>query len=368
MSNAARLKIFVHVAENKCAEMWLQHYISGKLVGRNDPTPYGYGRAQDMGCDVVFSRKNNESLFSKFVRLSLRVILGFDLVHAYRQRRYIFASDVVWTHTESQFLAIAALFIFRKVRPKLIGQAIWMLDEWSSYSLLRKIVFRRLLRKVDVLFTLSQSNAAVARRLFPGLTIKFVKFGVPSEQYIKPQLKTSAPFSIVAVGNDRHRDWDTLVKAVSGIALVQLRIVSSTASSSLGKHYKNIRVQPATSNVELCELYDRANIAIVPLKENLHASGITAIEEAVLAGLPVIASDTGGLVDYFERDHVLFVQPTDVEKLREAIIYARDNYASLVQNAAAAQSHLVNSRATANFYIGEYVAVSRALSDSPSSI
>jgi len=33
----------------------------------------------------------------------------------------------------------------------------------------------------------------------------------------------------------------------------------------------------------------------VPLLPNLHASGITVIQEAVLAGVPVVATDTGGL-------------------------------------------------------------------------
>ena len=80
----------------------------GTLVGRNDATPYGYGRAVAMGCDVAFSHSGPESLGSKMTRLGLRVALGYDVLHSRRQRDAMLVSDVVWTHTESQFLAVAS--------------------------------------------------------------------------------------------------------------------------------------------------------------------------------------------------------------------------------------------------------------------
>ena len=49
-------------------------------------------------------------------------------------------------------------------------------------------------------------------------------------------------------------------------------------------------------------------------------SGITVIQEAVLAGVPVIATATGGLSGYFPPDTVRYVPPGDVAALRDAIL------------------------------------------------
>ena len=79
--------MFVHLARNKDADEWRAARRSGKLVGFNEDTPYGYGRAEQMGCRVVFSRSAPERLHAKLARFAVRALAGFDLVHALRQGR-----------------------------------------------------------------------------------------------------------------------------------------------------------------------------------------------------------------------------------------------------------------------------------------
>ncbi|WP_186110551.1 hypothetical protein [Burkholderia gladioli] len=50
------------------------------VVGLNDVTPYGYGRAEAMQCQVRFSAAG------KLLRLGLRAVTGFDLLHAWLNR------------------------------------------------------------------------------------------------------------------------------------------------------------------------------------------------------------------------------------------------------------------------------------------
>ncbi len=47
----------------------------------------------------------------------------------------------------------------------------------------------------------------------------------------------------------------------------------------------------------------------VPLKHNKHASGITVVQEAVLSGVPVVATLRAGLDAYFSHDEIRYVQP-----------------------------------------------------------
>ena len=66
----------------------------------------------------------------------------------------------------------------------------------------------------------------------------------------------------------------------------------------------NIEIGRARSQDELLAAFREATLVCVPLLPNLHASGITVIQEAVLAGAPVVATDTGGLDAYFARDEI----------------------------------------------------------------
>ncbi len=140
----------------------------GRLVGVNDETPYGYGRAEHMGCKVTFSHSRNENRLEAAFRLAVRVALGFDLIHAWRQRKAMARADVVWTHTESQFLAVAAVARRLANRPRLLGQAVWLMDRWPSTTPLHRALFRALARDVDVMTFHSPLNLARAREAFAG--------------------------------------------------------------------------------------------------------------------------------------------------------------------------------------------------------
>src|SRR5262245_52309491 len=104
------MHVFVHLAAGQDAEQWTQRWSAGTLIGINERKPYGYDRAEAHGCTVVYSRGNRaEALPEKSLRLGLRALLGFDLVHAWRNRDRILASDVVWTHTEAQHMGVLAV-------------------------------------------------------------------------------------------------------------------------------------------------------------------------------------------------------------------------------------------------------------------
>lgn len=355
------MRVFVHLAHDKDPNAWRAARAAGTLVGRNDETPYGYGRASSMGCEVEFSQARPESLIAKAARAGLRVALGFDLAHARGQRDRIFASDVVWTHTESQFLAVSALLGSRSGGPKLIGQAVWLLDRWPRLTPAHQAYFRRLIARVDILTTLSPLNAEAARHLFPGTRVEWVPFGIPSEDPIPPIVRSNDPVRVVAVGNDRHRDWLTLVKALKHIRGVELEILSGTAQRSLQRESSNVSIRLARTNLELSKAYARATVAVVPLFPNLHASGITAIQEALLAGVPVIATDVGGLRTYFGDNEVTYVPAGDPAALRDTVALAAQRGEEARAMVECAQARIANGGLNAHAYIRRHVELSGEL-------
>ena len=361
VDGAGLLRVFVHLATDKDAAAWRRAWEAGTLVGVNEETPYGYGRAERMGCTLAFARAYPENPAARFLRLGLRVLLGFDLLHALRQGRTLAEADVVWTHTESQFLAVAAALVFRRRRPKLIGQSVWLFDRWHRLGPLRRRLYRRLIRDVDVLTVHSTENLAVARALFPGKRVLHVPFGIPSERVTAPVRRPCRPLRILAIGSDRHRDWACLVAALDGLPEASAVILSGTAPRRLARSRPNLRIGQARSQAELAAHLDVASVVCVPLKPNRHASGITVIQEAVLAGLPVVATATGGLEGYFGADAVRYVPPGDPAALRAALLEVAADPEAARRRAERAQARMVEAGIGAEAYIRRHVDISREM-------
>src|SRR5579875_3519254 len=96
----------VHLKHGLDAAQYRERYLRGEVP---DETPYGFHHAESAGWRLTFSEDHPESKVTNVVRRALIRLLGFDLVHAYRNRRLIQAADVVWTMEEIQYLGVCAL-------------------------------------------------------------------------------------------------------------------------------------------------------------------------------------------------------------------------------------------------------------------
>lgn len=359
----AKLAVFVHLSHAQDAEKWRAKSEEGSLVGINDPTPYGYGRAEEMGCDVRFSEAIPENIAQKALRLGLRVLLGFDLQHAIRNRKAIMQSDVVWTHTESQFLGAAALLtLYGKTdTPRIVGQAVWLMDEWPRLGFVRRAIVRRLIRRIDVLTVHSPLNLALAKTLFPHTRSELVRFGIPTEYFEEPAARQSSPLRVLCVGNDRHRDWKTVVKAVRGRPDLSLTIISQTADPALVRDTDNAEIKTVSNNGELLQAYRNADVLVMPLRPNLHASGLTVIQEAALMGVPIIATEAGGLDSYFDPSQVRYVPPFDSAAIGDALSWVAANPREALGQANRAQARIRSGAIGCAAYVKRHVELSREL-------
>ena len=366
------IRVYVHLAYGFDADKWRERWSNGRIIGINDATPYGYHRAEKYGALVTYSHDRPESLPARVVRQVIRVALGFDAVHAWRSRRQIIAADVVWTHTESQHLAVAGVIrINEKLssmrsrlglrpspRPVLLGQSVWLFDNWHRYGTIRQWLFRRLIETADVLTVHSSENLAIASELFPQRRVEQVKFGIPTDRLDTPRLREHTKLNVLGVGNDQHRDWLTLFKATrSHHDKLDVRVVSATVDIRLAAQH-HVEIHKPRCNAELDALYDWADVVVVPLSDNKHASGITVVQEATVKGLPVIATDVGGLRDYFAEDHVSYVPAGDVERMREAILALAASPGRRLALATAAQAEVSRAEIGAESFVRRHVEIS----------
>jgi glycosyltransferase involved in cell wall biosynthesis len=329
------------------------------MPGINEAMPYGYYHARHDGCLVTYSEDAPEGPLICFARRVFRRWLGLDLLHAWRNRRSLREADVVWTHTELESLAALALLRTRSSvsRPRVIAQSVWLFGRWSEFWPPKRWLYRRLLRRADLLTVQCKDNLAAARRLLPGARVQVVPYGIDLNKMVAARPRPiHTPIRILSLGRDMHRDWPTLIAATAGRPEFDVRIGAKKISARGG----NLTLVKPTS-AQLPELYGWADLVVIPLKPNIHASGITVLAEAAVFGVPVVCTGTGGLHEYFGDESVRYVPPGDFVSMRRAIIEVAANDQLRFKMAQNAQARLVEDNLDTRARAKRLAALSREL-------
>lgn len=325
---------------------------------------YGYHHAESERMALSYSEDHAESRPLRFVRRALKALLGFDFIHTFRNRAALLEADVIWTHTEREHLSAALLLLCkgRKKAPLLLAQSVWLLDIWSSLSLPRRLFYKWLLRRADVLTTLSSVNASLVRKYWGREAIPLL-YGISTDDF--PLTKVSdwsphGPLRIAAIGNDRARDWRTLLAAFANDARYSMRVATKRKIRRHGAS-DNVVIAPVHGLPAQRALYDWADVIVVPLHPNYHASGITVILEAVATGKPVVATAGGGLEDYFSERSVWYVPPHDARALHECVALLGAQPGAAAEKIRHAQQEFVSRDLTTQAFARQHVALTREL-------
>ena len=362
------IRVFVHLARGFGADQWSAKWDRGEIIGLNDRLPYGYSWAEEHDCSVEYSQDRPEGPLGRVLRLGLRALLGFDFVHAWRNRRGIRDAAVVWTHTESQHLAVLLLLRGRKRpdRPKIIAQSVWLFDAWPRLSAPRRWLFARLMADADVLTVLSPENLKVVRALLPEQRSQIIPYGIAADRMIsRPEQPPHRPVRVLSLGSDRDRDWQTLVAAMGALPECELRIVTPRLPPALARAGNVTQVRPSTHD-ELVAQYEWADLVALALKPNLHASGITVVEEATVFGLPVVCTNTGGLEAYFGDREVRYVPPAQPEALRQAVAALAGDAAECRRMVERARGRMLDAGLTSRGFAQRHAELSHELMREPS--
>lgn len=329
-------RAFVLLPEHLDVSSWRQAWREGRVP---DETPYGYHHAETMGVRVSFSQPCVLSGWRTWPFKIVRRLTGLDVRHAWQHRKNLFdpAIDVIWTHTEREFLPVVLLgWLFgRRSRP-MIGQIVWLADEWPKLSGWRRWLYRRLLQRVDQCTSHSPDNLAFLQQEVRARRAACIEFGIAPELY-RPDAQRCLPnlqaVRVLALGNDRHRDWATLKLAFANQPNVEVFIASSTCTDEgLGANMS----REACDWPTVQQRYEWADVVVVPLVPNRHASGLTVMLEATACGKPVVVTNAGGLVHYLDEQAVSYVPAGDALALREATLALAsdgDRARALIHNA-----------------------------------
>lgn len=287
-----------------------------------DATPYGYGLAAEE-FQIAWSEPVDLPNFLLGFAAIVRRMTGLEIVHALGNLKRIVQAQVVWTHTEREYLPVLALMCLvpKKFRPKVVGQSVWLWDHWHHYSPVKRFILRRLLATLAFEIVLSRDNHRIAANAQITRPVRMLPFGTSAGDGHQNEEKVLRPL-VLGVGNDRDRAWEVLISAAKLLPDVDFFIAADPAGFGfpLIEIPDNLTVARTLDLNELESLYSRAHAVAIPLRKNAHASGITVAIEAMGRGIPLIVSDTGGLSDYLPQEDVHLIGPEDREGFTSAVV------------------------------------------------
>ena len=329
---------------------------------------YGYHHAQSDAFRLTYSEDAREGKLARLLRRALKAALGFDFIHTWRNRAEMLRSDVIWTHTEQEWLSAALMLLLsgRKAgadaSPLLLAQSVWLLDKWPSYGMLRSWLYRKLMTRADQLTTLASENAELCQRYFDrdarpllyGLNTRDFPVRTPAEW------TPHTPIRIAAIGNDRDRDWETLSKAFGNDARYAVKLATRRRIPA-SLRAPNVEIALFSGIRKQHELYDWADVIVVPLRPNSHASGITVMLEAAAVGKPMVVTNVGALQDYFPVGEALYIPPFNPQALREAVDQLAAAPMDALRQAQAAAAGLLSRDLTTQHYAMQHVRITQEM-------
>ncbi len=164
-------------------------------------------------------------------------------------------------------------------------------------------------------------------KLAPAERVHVVQFGVDERFWAPADADSGIPTerqSILAVGNDDGRDYETLLQAIGEHPLrvhTQLPIDAKLLRPNIMRTSGDWHGQ-ALSDLELRDLYRAAHFVVTPLYESAQPSGQSVTLQAMACGKAVVLSQTRGLWSSAGMRHMencVLVPPGDVAALRQSL-------------------------------------------------
>ncbi len=290
---------------------------------------YGYLDLKEAGCNVQLildaeiglnrHMKLMETIWNSFLHI-LCGIPGWAFAKLWRVRGKFDSADLVLVSTNTFGLSLGALNRLGLIRTRIIFIAMGLVE--PSTPARWRFVYQWALRNVHVLAMAQQDAKILSNAL--GRKIDYLPFGVDSDFWCPSLQKQENNFAL-SIGNDRHRDYSTLLNAWRA-EYPLLRIVTKLPLHSKSPNVEIIHGDwflQSLSDSEMRTLIQTATFIVLPIANTYQPSGQSVALQAMACGKTVLLTDFPGL---WNRDQmcdgmtcVFAGKPSDVKSMSTAI-------------------------------------------------
>lgn len=302
---------------------WERRFITGDAPAR---LPYGVDALEQAGISVQPLGRGDAGRLGK-VRDVLEHRSGMVLEQGLRGLRRGRDTDLTLALLETQGF-LPGLLKRWGIPPyrssPLVIWSCWLGDDLQRATPERRAWLKRRIDAADLITHLSRHETGIFTdlgidedRLFP------VTYGVSNNFYVPGVSERDV--EILAIGQDRGRDYGTLFEAVRGSNLTV--DVVCKPDNLIGLDVPdNVRVHEPVSLSTYRKLLQRAQVVAVPTRELAYPTGSSVALEASASGCAVVVTGTRAMSDFFVAGHnAWLVEPGDTEGWRAALSALRDD-------------------------------------------
>jgi glycosyltransferase involved in cell wall biosynthesis len=303
---------------------WREEYAAGAAPAE---LPYEVDALRTAGMELAV-RSNFASPLVERMRRKVEHRTGYSVALPLRGMVAAASADVVVAILEREG-ALPSVLRRRGVPPysrrPLVIWSCWLADDLRAASPEQREVLRQRFAGADLITHLSRHETSVFTdagfdedRLFP------VTYGV-SHRYYVPGEESERDIDLLAVGQDRGRDYATLFAAIADTDLT-LDLVCRPENLAGMSVPPNVRVLGTVPRADYRRLLRRAKVVAVPTHVLTYPTGSSVALEASSSGCCVVATDTPAMADYIE-DGVsgALVPPQEADAWREVLLRLRDD-------------------------------------------
>jgi glycosyltransferase involved in cell wall biosynthesis len=227
-----------------------------------------------------------------------------------RRRSY----DAVIADFESPALVPLLLRGVARFRPPIVMVDIGLSSGWK----LRDKILDFVVPRIDGIVALGTIQVDhIKRRWRPRGLVEFVPMHIDTEFYQPFPFQPSQ--TILTVGDDIGRDFDTLLSAAEGLD-AEVVLKTNRPIQERDSHPRVRQIRQRLDWAEYREMFAAARCVVIPVAETIHASGVGSLLEAMAMGKPIVATGSAGLSDYLRHEENALVVPcADPTAMRTAI-------------------------------------------------
>jgi len=233
------------------------------------------------------------------------LLAGLDLLRAVKVLLFDRKADVIVSVFESNVFFVLMLRRLFRFKPKIV---LWEVSGrgWPK----RDKILDYVVPRVDQVFVLTEDQRTTVEAQYrlrhPAQILGFAI----DDEFFRSRPDVSDGQYVLAVGDDISRDYPTLIEACRQAGLpLKLR---SGAKFAMPDDVSHVSFVGRLSYKELRELYEKATIVVVPLKQSDYPGGITAIYEAMSMSKPLVVSRTTMTTELVQHDEEgMLVTPGD---------------------------------------------------------
>lgn len=268
----------------------------------------------------VLYKKNKllQILWRPFNKLLRRKTINFDISKVLTNIKFINKHDIVLGETDSCGLPVVLLKKLGFIKPKVVFISAGLINrlEERQNTLLFKI-YKWFLPAADLIVCWSPLEEKLYKDLI-GANAKFILLEADT-QFYKPDFETPYEDFILAIGNDRGRDWKTLFKVLkqtkipAKVITGRGKIARLNIPENVGLHTEKVPYDV------LFSWYNKARFVIINTKEIHRFTGQRALLEALAMGKATIAAKTKALTSTYnlkDGKNIIFYEPENPEDLK----------------------------------------------------